>query len=121
MPSSPLIQAFFDEPTNTVSYILTDPVTREAAIIDPALDYEPRSVHLGAKSAMAILGVAAQKRFKCELQSRRCDLCRRHDLHAGLRDGSGGFPGRRCSYALPLDPAFLELSAVNTTFHVPRL
>ena len=31
----PLIHAFFDEPTNTVSYLVADPETRLAAVIDP--------------------------------------------------------------------------------------
>jgi hypothetical protein len=35
------IHAFFDESTNTVSYIVADPVTKEAAFIDPVLDYDP--------------------------------------------------------------------------------
>ena len=35
MPSSPapLIKAFFDQPTNTISYLVADPVTRRAAVI----------------------------------------------------------------------------------------
>ena len=38
--SAPSIRAFFDEPTNTVSYLVSDPATRSAAIIDPVLDYD---------------------------------------------------------------------------------
>ncbi len=37
----PTIRAFFDEPTFTVTYLVADPVTKKAAIIDPVLDYEP--------------------------------------------------------------------------------
>ena len=29
---SPAIQAFFDEPTNTISYLVSDPATRRAAV-----------------------------------------------------------------------------------------
>ena len=36
----PTIAGFFDEATNTVSYVVNDPVSREAAIIDSVLDYE---------------------------------------------------------------------------------
>ena len=43
MPKQPVIRAFFDEPTNTVSYLVADPVTRQAAVIDPVLDYDHRS------------------------------------------------------------------------------
>ena len=55
----PAIQAFFDEPTNTVSYLVSDPVTRRAAVIDPVLDYEHRTGKASVKSADAILEAAA--------------------------------------------------------------
>lgn len=35
------IRAFFDPATHTVSYIVADPATKAAAIIDPVLDYDP--------------------------------------------------------------------------------
>ncbi|MCB4823984.1 MBL fold metallo-hydrolase [Roseicella aerolata] len=37
------IRAFFDEPTNTVSYLVWDPATQEAAVIDPVLDWDHKS------------------------------------------------------------------------------
>ncbi len=43
MRLQPIIRAFFDEPTNTVSYIVADPATRQAAVIDPVLDYDPNA------------------------------------------------------------------------------
>ena len=33
--TKPRIAAFFDEPTNTVSYLVSDPATGRAAVIDP--------------------------------------------------------------------------------------
>lgn len=36
----PSIAGFFDEATNTVSYVVHDPATNEAAIIDSVLDYD---------------------------------------------------------------------------------
>jgi glyoxylase-like metal-dependent hydrolase (beta-lactamase superfamily II) len=36
----PTIAGFFDEATNTVSYVVSDPATSEAAIIDSVLDYD---------------------------------------------------------------------------------
>ena len=55
----PAIQAFFDEPTNTVSYLVSDPGTRRAAVIDPVLDYDHRTGKASVKSADAILEAAA--------------------------------------------------------------
>jgi len=57
MPA-PIIHAFFDEPTNTVSYLVADPETREAAVIDPVLDYDHKSGKANAASAERILARA---------------------------------------------------------------
>ncbi|PXA83426.1 MBL fold metallo-hydrolase [Caulobacter sp. D4A] len=51
----PDVQAFFDSATFTVSYIVADPATRTAAIIDPVLDYEPKAGRLSTRSADALL------------------------------------------------------------------
>ncbi|HEY5808949.1 MAG TPA: MBL fold metallo-hydrolase [Povalibacter sp.] len=59
--STPSIRAFFDEPTNTVSYLVWDPATRQAAIVDPVLDYDHHSGKAGVTSAKAILATAAQE------------------------------------------------------------
>ncbi len=58
MPTSPDIQAFFDDATNTVSYLVSDPATREAAVIDPVLDYDPHSGEVSTRSADHILSAA---------------------------------------------------------------
>ena len=59
----PVIHAFFDEPTNTVSYLAADPETKQAAVIDPVLDYDHNSGKASAKSAGAILAKAAENGF----------------------------------------------------------
>ena len=66
MTIAPAIQAFFDEPTNTVTYVVSDPTTRRAAVIDPVLDYDHRTGKASAKSADAILGVAAANNLTIE-------------------------------------------------------
>jgi glyoxylase-like metal-dependent hydrolase (beta-lactamase superfamily II) len=63
MPRQPIIQAFFDEPTNTVSYLVADPVTRNAAIIDPVLDYDGNSAEVDTRSVAAILRKADEQGF----------------------------------------------------------
>jgi glyoxylase-like metal-dependent hydrolase (beta-lactamase superfamily II) len=37
------VEAFFDSATWTVSYLVVDPATRRAAIVDPVLDFDPKS------------------------------------------------------------------------------
>ncbi len=63
MPRSPIIRAFFDEPTNTVSYIVADPVTRQAAVIDPVLDYDPSASQVDTRSVDAILRIVEEQRY----------------------------------------------------------
>jgi len=53
--TQPHVKAFFDEPTFTVSYVVTDPATKAAAIVDSVLDYDPASGRTAAKSADAII------------------------------------------------------------------
>lgn len=40
---NPNVIAFFDEPTNTASYIVSEPKGSHCAIIDPVLDFDPKS------------------------------------------------------------------------------
>lgn len=54
----PHIQAFFDPPTNTVSYLVGDPTTRMAAVIDPVLDWDHRAGTADTRSASAVLAAA---------------------------------------------------------------
>lgn len=59
---TPSVTSFFDEPTNTVSYVVHDPVTREAAIIDSVLDFDPAAGRTSFTSADAIVAhVRAEK------------------------------------------------------------
>lgn len=53
--SSVSVKAFFDEATSTVSYVVHDPATRRAAVIDSVLDYDPASGRTSCSSADAIL------------------------------------------------------------------
>lgn len=49
------VKAFFDEPTFTVSYVVHDPATKRAAIIDSVLDYDPAAGRTSFASADAII------------------------------------------------------------------
>ena len=59
MPA-PAIRAFFDEPTNTVSYLVWDPATLEGAVIDPVLDWDNRSGTADTAFADRLLAAAAE-------------------------------------------------------------
>ena len=51
----PHVEAFFDPATFTVSYVVHDPATMKAAIIDPVLDFTPRNGRTSTASADSIL------------------------------------------------------------------
>ena len=61
MAAAPQISDFFDEPTNNVSYLVADPETRAAAVIDPVLDYDPASGSASTRSAEKILAAADEQ------------------------------------------------------------
>jgi glyoxylase-like metal-dependent hydrolase (beta-lactamase superfamily II) len=58
---APAIRAFFDEPTNTVSYLVWDPATRDGAVIDPVLDWDNRSGEADTRGADRLLAAAAEE------------------------------------------------------------
>lgn len=60
------LKAFFDDATNTVTYLVWDPATRAAAIIDPVLDFDPAPGRLTSKSADLVLGAAKDLGLKVE-------------------------------------------------------
>ncbi len=55
MASSLDIEAFFDEATFTISYLVADPATGRAAIVDPVLDYDHRAGKVSTGSADKLL------------------------------------------------------------------
>ena len=52
---TPIVKAHFDPATSTVTYVVFDPATKAAAVIDPVYDFEPKGARLSHGSANAIL------------------------------------------------------------------
>lgn len=61
MGVEPQIRAFFDEPTNTVSYLVWDPDSRRGVAIDAVLDFDPASGMVDDDSVSDLLGAAEQE------------------------------------------------------------
>ena len=66
MTNIAFIKAFFDEPTNTISYLVGDPDTGQAAVIDPVLDFDPSSGEVDTDSVEEILGFAESEGWTIE-------------------------------------------------------
>jgi glyoxylase-like metal-dependent hydrolase (beta-lactamase superfamily II) len=49
------VKAFFDSRTFTVTYIVHDPATNDAVIIDPVLDYDPAASKVWAESVEQVI------------------------------------------------------------------
>jgi len=62
----PVIEAYFDEPTNTVSYLVSDPDTKKAMVIDPVLDYDHKGGTVDTRSVERILADARERGLTIE-------------------------------------------------------
>ena len=51
----PRVKAFFDEVTNTVTYVVEDPHSNACVIIDPVLDFDPASGRTSTASADEVI------------------------------------------------------------------
>jgi len=52
---SPGVHSFFDEPTNTATYVVWDPATRKAAIVDSVLNFDAAAGRTNTASADAVI------------------------------------------------------------------
>jgi glyoxylase-like metal-dependent hydrolase (beta-lactamase superfamily II) len=64
MSGKPEIRGFFDEPTNTVSYLVWDAATMDGVVIDPVLNFDHRSGEATVHSADAMLAQAKKLGIK---------------------------------------------------------
>ena len=61
--TNPDVSHFYHAESGTLSYVVADPATGAAAIIDPVLDFSIVSGHTGTQSADALLAHAREKRL----------------------------------------------------------
>ena len=60
---APVVTAFFDEPTFTASYVVSDPATKRAAVIDSVWNFDHASGRTNFKSADAIIAHVEAERL----------------------------------------------------------
>jgi len=63
---TPEVKAFFDDATNTVSYVVKDPNSNTCAIIDSVLDFDYASGHTDTKSADEVIAYVKAEGLKPE-------------------------------------------------------
>ncbi|OUJ12614.1 MBL fold metallo-hydrolase [Acetobacter okinawensis] len=59
----PVVRSFFDPATFTASHVVHDPATRQAAVIDSVLDYDPASGRTNYASAQQIVDYVREQKL----------------------------------------------------------
>jgi glyoxylase-like metal-dependent hydrolase (beta-lactamase superfamily II) len=62
----PQVAGFFDEATNTITYVVAEPEGRQCAVIDPVLNYDPKSGRTSTGSADRLLEFLKVEKFEVE-------------------------------------------------------
>lgn len=62
----PLAKGFFEKRTSSVQYVVADPETKRCAIIDPVLDFDPKSGATATHSADELLGYVTREGYELE-------------------------------------------------------
>ena len=66
MSTQPWVHDFFDQNTNTYSYVVTDPDTKQCAIIDSVLDYDAASATTSTQHADLIISFIQQQQLSVQ-------------------------------------------------------
>jgi glyoxylase-like metal-dependent hydrolase (beta-lactamase superfamily II) len=66
MTVKPEVKAFFDEPTNTVTYVVRDPTSNACAVIDSVMDIDYAAGRIAYDSADAVIAYIQQHDLKLE-------------------------------------------------------
>jgi glyoxylase-like metal-dependent hydrolase (beta-lactamase superfamily II) len=62
----PSVRGFFDEATNTITYLVTEPQGRACAVIDSVLDFDYASGHTDTRSADAVIAAIRAEGLRLE-------------------------------------------------------
>jgi len=65
--TTPEVIGFFHGPTNTISYLVVDPETNQAVIIDPVLDFDPAAARTSTQAADELLEIIASRSLEVRL------------------------------------------------------
>jgi glyoxylase-like metal-dependent hydrolase (beta-lactamase superfamily II) len=65
--SNPIVREVFDKTTGSWQYIVADPSTSKAVIIDPVLNFDPSSGKVSTESADALLKVVDEQQYDIDM------------------------------------------------------
>ncbi len=103
------VQAFYDEPTATLTYVVWDPLTRDAVVIDPIVDYDPATQMTGRKSLDKLLHFVREKNLSLHWVM---DTHVHADHLTGAREICAAVPGCRWAMNERMDDVFRTFKKV---------
>jgi len=62
----PFVKCFFDDVTNTATYVVSEPDGRSCAVIDSVLDYEAKAGRTATTSADNVIAYIRENKLNCE-------------------------------------------------------
>ena len=62
----PEVKGFFDQATYTITYVVKDPSSQHCAIVDPVLDYDPKSGRTSTDSADALMAYIEENNLEVD-------------------------------------------------------
>ncbi|MDP3802774.1 MBL fold metallo-hydrolase [Brevundimonas sp.] len=65
-PPVPIVEGFFDAATHTITYLVADPATGAAAVIDPVLDFDAASGRTSTASLERLLARISERGLRLE-------------------------------------------------------
>lgn len=115
---SPLVHCFFDNPTSTWTYLVVDPTTKDALVIDPVLEFDPASGSIGTESVQGLAAFIAGQGYKVT----RIIETHIHADHAtgarALKSVSTSRSPDRCLVAKCLAEELTDIAITNLTSHL---
>ena len=64
--ANPSVSGFYHEPTGSIAYIVRDPASAHAAIVDPVLDFDEKAGRVSTEAADALLDAIRKDGLKID-------------------------------------------------------
>lgn len=71
----PIVKGFYEKRTGSVQYVVADPETKKSAIIDPVLDFDPKSGATATIQADELLAHIERERLHPRMDPRHASAC----------------------------------------------
>lgn len=100
MAPQPNIHEVFEPATSTWQYVVADPSTKAAVIVDPVLDFDPAKSMISTRTADGLLALVREKGYRIvkilETHVHADHLTAAKYLQSRLREAQGGPPPEIC-------------------------